>query len=494
MNLNSNCLSTLPFRNLERSWLWLLAVVAACVLCGCEEKDVRSRVKWSPDGRAALVVASDGVHLADADGQLSPVLFGESYPICWMPDSSHVVACRHEEEKTWGAAAQYLPRDVQEQVAESARKLRPILLAHTGDWNHWSKEEEEKLKNIDMTFSDAVMVYLRDYDDGALKKEIGDKVPEFMNSSVKIDVVQLYRMSAGAAQLERVLYRTAASVKEIRPSSNGKAVAVVEGSRDATGTSVVQLMVLLTAGGAPVNVARGVARFPDWSADGKALAYIEKVGSAGSMVSGSLRRRAIFDGYDRLLKEPGGVQELAVTAFDPYARVRCLKDGRIVFSSAEVSLPAAPDSQSNRSMLFCVDPKYARPIPLVAERFRYWLGDQAEFFAVSPDGRLVAVVCQCGEVYVLDVGAAKLTEVQARELDSETYKRAAFMPDWRSNDELTFCGPPGKVDDGHRIADVVMYSISSGKGRSLSDGWPAEARAFLNKPETPQQRSGEKAK
>jgi hypothetical protein len=237
-----------------------------------------------------------------------------------------------------------------------------------------------------------------------------------------------------------------------------------------------------------------VARFPDWSADGRALAYIEKIGSAGGMVSGTLRRRAVFDEYDRLLKEPGGVQELAVTAFDPYARVRCLKDGRIVFSSAEVSLPAAPDSQSNRSMLFCVDPKYARPIPLVPERFRYSLGAQAEFFAVSPDGRLIAVLCQRGEVYVLDVTSAKLTEVQPQELDSETYKRAAFMPDWRSNDELSFCGPPAKVDDGHRIADVIMYSISGGKGRGWSESWPAEARAFLNKPETTPPKSGEKAK
>src|SRR5262249_6614061 len=215
----------------------------------CDQQEVRYRVRWSPDGSKALIVASDGIHLANADGLLSPVLMADAYPVAWMPDSSRFAACRHKEVKDWVTVQKYLSKAAQASVIEAAKKLRPILLAHQGDWEHWSEAEEAQLKAIDLTYSEAVMVYLHDHDNGALRKKLGDKVPEYLKGAVKIDVVEVQRLSDQTSQLEKVMYETSGTIKELRASPNGAAIAVVEEVKSTNGDTDTTLTALLGDGG-----------------------------------------------------------------------------------------------------------------------------------------------------------------------------------------------------------------------------------------------------
>ncbi len=464
-------------------WSIVVAVMAVFVLTACDQHDVRYRVRWSPDGSKALVVASDGLRLANQDGNLSPVLLKDAYPLGWMPDSTRFAACRREEVRDWKTAQQYLSKAVQDNVIENAKKLRPILLAHKGDWEHWSEAEEAQIKTVNLTYSDAILVYLRDHDQGgALKKEMGDKVPEYLKGHVKIDVLEIHRLSDQTSQVEKVVYKTAAAIKELRPSPNAAAIVLVEESKDTSGDSVTELKVVFTDGGSPLLVGTAVARFPDWSPDGRSVVYIQREDVTPEVSAAKLCKRQVLDDQDKPLKEPGTVQVLAVTAFDQYGRARCLKDGSTIFSSSELVLPSAPDSPSHRPMLFSFDPKYSNLVRVIPDRLRYSMGAQCDLFEVSADGKHLAVISESGVVHVLDVASGKNVDAQSQELDPDTYRKAAFMPEWRTNDELTFAGPAAKAEGSKRIADVILYSVTGDKGASISDKWPAEARAFLDQP------------
>jgi hypothetical protein len=205
--------------------------------------------------------------------------------------------------------------------------------------------------------------------------------------------------------------------------------------------------------------------------------------ASSSVAAGKLCQRRVFDDEDRPLKELMDKQELASAVFNEYGRVRCLKDGRTIFSSAELNVPAAPDSQSQRALLFSVDPRYCNLVRIIPDRLRYSMGAQGECFAVSPNGQRLAVLSESGLVHVLDIASGKITEAQTHELDAGTYGRAAFMPEWRNDDEMTFAGPATKIEGSKRMADVVLYSVTRDKGANISDKWTAEASAFLDQAE-----------
>jgi len=231
-------------------------------------------------------------------------------------------------------------------------------------------------------------------------------------------------------------------------------------------------------------VAGGVARYPDWTADSRSLVFMQRAIDSSHGHAGKLCQRRVFDDQDKPLKELMEKQELASTVFNEFSRVRCLKDGRVIFSSAELTVPSVPDSQSQRPMLFSVDPRYFNLVKLIPERLRYSLGAQGECFAVSPDGLRRAILSECGLVHVLDIASGKFTQAQGHELEPNTYGRTVFMPEWRNDDEITFAAPATRLEGSKRVADVILYSLSRDKSANFSEKWTSEPGAFLDQPET----------
>src|SRR5205814_7868387 len=116
----------------------------------------------------------------------------------------------------------------------------------------------------------------------------------------------------------------------------------------------------------PRRVADLCARFVDWSPDGKFLTYARanppKVPAGDTLRLGTLRRIAICEadgtlkpqGIEDEVKKvkaadgqiqdtPSPAESLAGIVFNEWTKVRWLRDGRIIFVSAEVNLPVAND-------------------------------------------------------------------------------------------------------------------------------------------------------
>ena len=122
------------------------------------------------------------------------------------------------------------------------------------------------------------------------------------------------------------------------------------------------------------------------------------------------------------------------------AKVRCLADGRILFASTEVTLPAATRDMPQRWSLFSLDPsKRATVSRVLARQSEIDLPDMAYLFEVSPDETRAAVVGDKGRVAVVTLATGDVRMVQPMESASEGHGlKFKTVPKWRSNEELCF--------------------------------------------------------
>jgi Tol biopolymer transport system component len=219
-----------------------------------------------------------------------------------------------------------------------------------------------------------------------------------------------------------------------------------------------------------------VAVSPDWSPDGHSLVYITtaNTNSAESdLTLGVLARR-------RIVNEAGQLEiqktqdELAGLLFNGQTRVRCLKDGRILFASEEWRLPVTTNDLPQRQQLFALDPdRQATLSRLVPRSTHEMLPGDLNFFEVSPDEKRVAVVGDKSMVAVLTLASGNVDVLQGgKEGDLKS------IPCWRSATELCYVAMETARTNGQK-AEVVLWQ--PGKTNVLSRNWPEAARkGFLD--------------
>ena len=451
----------------RRVWRWTAVALAAagCLLLGgCLEQCV----VWSPDGERAAVILDHGLRLCGKDGKLTEVLVPNVNRVAWFGDSQQLVLARTHAEKTWAPLAQALGAERAAAFAAKSDAAWQRLRAGA-TWAQIGASFDEKELRL-------VRIYLRERQGEALRAKLG--AGDWASCEQQtIDVCELVAARCEGTTIVpgAPLYAGLGELKDIRVAPGDGAVAfTVEGllgRRDA-----LQLMVMLANTPGPATlVADRVAVSPDWTPDGRALVYLQASGAPvgkDDLLLGVLVRRGVLEaaGKIKLDAEP---QPLAGAIFDDGSRVRCLKDGRVVFNAAELSLPvAAEDYGGQRQQLFALDPtRQSTLVRLIPRKCEEDLPGMLNFFEVSPDERQVLIGSFRGGVSVLTLATGELQNIQS---DGPKKQGIQGAPVWRRDGTVTYTRRTGGTGGAKPARAVEVVVRDGGKEQVLSVGWPDE--------------------
>ena len=177
------------------------------------------------------------------------------------------------------------------------------------------------------------------------------------------------------------------------------------------------------------------------------------------------------------------MKTLAGIVFQDEIRVRCLSDGRIIFSTMEINLPCATGDMPQNASLFAIHPeKSPLVMRLVPRQSEAEMTDLVFFFEVSPDEKRVSITGSNGELCVLTLATG---EVWTLLDEDKTANECRLIPTWRSADELCYSMEP---EEGSNQDTIVLSKLNWDEHTEtkscLSTDWPeAVVKEFLVKAE-----------
>ena len=459
-----------------------LLIVAAAVTCGCLPE---KRVVWSPDGRWAAIRGSDGLYLCDPSGKLSerkPMVEGVT-SLAWLPDSKGLILSYVDAHAdTWDALAARLSAEQRRKVESVGPQLRNEILAHEGDWKNF---EPKTLGDFTPGETGAALLYVRDKLNEGLPEKLGEEWKKAQELRVDEHVLARARGSeTGKLELDGALARALDPFDELCVSPDGRTVAY---RRPAPGDEQTRplLVVAIEKPATPPLVAEHTAMFYDWSADGRYLVYAachtalpEK---SKELRLGVVARRQVCGDDGAVLGTLPEPEELAGILFQEEVRVRCLRDGRVLFATAELEVPCTSADMPQRAGLFSVDPGRQPGVTRVIPRPTvYMLPDAAFLFAVSPDERHVCIPGSNGRIVVLTLATGSFWEVAGEDKGNQL----RMQPTWRSSDELCFAVTPDLEKPAQVVLAKLNWNAQTAERRVLSADWPeAVGKDFLAAPE-----------
>ncbi|MCX7007537.1 MAG: hypothetical protein NTY53_09875 [Kiritimatiellaeota bacterium] len=461
---------------------WTLVVLLLVAGCRVEE-----RMVWSPDGSRAAVRVADQLCLMDSAGKLSAPLASNVTAVAWLPDGKSLVLVRSLSLTTWAEGARLLPSNEVATVEALARGLldtaKGALAAANGDV---AAIEEKFITPLNITPSEALapaVVCLLDTHKEALRQVFrtaknNAEVVRNLNSPETFTVSELavYPLKGSAP---RVLERTLADLSAPCPSSTAPVVAYLRGT---------ELRVAPLAGGTNrVVVAGKVAGRFDWTCDGRALLYaVPGTGKWEPKAINLFRieRQIVVDEHREMADSAIQVLAQAAANFEP--RVRCLPDGRVLFASLTLQLPAAADAiqaalfyppeRNTQHGLPAADAmqvahfylvRDAHTAPVVIPTPADALPQNLAAFAPSPDGKRIAVVSAGDdEVKVVNIASGAVETVSPQRVG-----KSHALPAWRGPNELYFAAFPAA--DAKR-PEWLRWSPGAAP-QIISGAWPVGA-------------------
>ena len=441
------------------------AALCLLLLSGCLEK----HFVWSPDGTRAAVIAKDGLHLCDADGKLSPLLLPDVRLVAWLGDSQRLVVARSRPVDDWASIARALGPERTASITAEAESLWQKLEAG-GQWGVLTmslggKKTPELLK-----------ICLRDRHGDALQAKVGAGDWAGLQSlHADLNELAVARVDGGPAQAGPALYEGLEKIEDLRVAPGDRAVAFTTDLSIDNDKECRLLVARLDAAGA-ATVAEHTAAYPDWSPDGRAVVYVQASGAAQDELRlATLVRREVL-GADGAVRVAEKGEDLAGLMFGNLARVRCLRDGRILFNAPEFNLPiSAKDADVEREELWAWDgARQSTLVRMVPRGEAENLPKGLTFFEVSPDDGRVLVGGVDGEVGVLTLATGEVSVWQK----AGDYNLMA-APVWRNAEEITYAQRTPFVDGKRpeRFAEVVRRRATPGPGDKevvLSKEWSKE--------------------
>lgn len=462
--------------NAKRIVLWSGVVLAA--LAGCVPE---KRVTWSPDGKWAAVRAGDGLYLCDAQGKLSPRVSTDATAVAWLSDSKRLLVAEATPIESWSAAAEALPPDRRAELEARALQLRDELLAigMVDDVQRYTS-----LRDLTGGEAAALGLLVRERHAAELRPKLGEDWAKLEELRPQLNTLRVLSVADdGGVEGGAVAVRSLDGFDGLVVSPNDRHVAYTVALL--YGTELRRLVVRPLGPGAARTVADGVGAAPAWSANGRELVYAACRGSSRDELQlGTINRRRVADDEGQLLAEFPEAVELAGIAFQSDMRMRCLRDGRILFASVELHLPAVSGDMPERTSLFVLDPErsplVARVLPRQVEGA---LPDGLALFEVSPDERRICVPGSKGELVVVTLATGDtVTVAEARDGNEPR-----TLPVWRTADVLCFSRAVDTAD-ARKPAELVLRQVPAAGGaplepQVLSRGWPLAAReGFLQQP------------
>jgi hypothetical protein len=456
-----------------RRTAWMPAVLMLVFLGGCLEK----HLVWSPDGTFAAVIAKDGLHLCDPDGKLTPLLLSGVDHVAWFDDSRRMAVARTRSLDDWTSVAKVIGSA---RVASVTREADAI-------WSKWEAGGSWSVLTMAIGQNSRrtlVKILLRDKHADTLRTKLNPGDWDSVKSE-HVDLAELLtaRMEGNQILPGPVLYTGLEKIEDIRLSPGDQAIAfTTDQTPDDDDES--RLMVALAHGGGATTVAERTAAYPDWTPDARSLVYVQAAagGKKDIRLATLIRREVLSDRWQ--IKPQENHDELAGMVFSNLIRVRCLKDGRILFNSAEFNLPMAErDVDTERERLFVLDPaRQSTLVRLIPRGEEENMPKNLTFFEPSPDQRRLLVGGFDGEVSVLTIATGEVGVVQKA---GDNNLLAA--PVWRNDDEITYArrNPAEGGKQPARKAEIVLQKLSPAKGDHetvLSREWSDDMLANVFSP------------
>jgi hypothetical protein len=476
----------------------ILACLSLLMLIGfgCEPEQL---VVWSPDGTRAAVIGPDGLYLSNPAGKLTGLLIKDVRKVAWFSDSKRIAAAREVKVKTWKEAVAYLEPERAKRLENEAEKLFKDMMAQEKLSDEYARKVLEAPDGPEIGEFLAMVLYIGEKHAEELKKKVTEEEWQKFNdgSGFSVMLLQVYELGADSAREGVVLASSFLKISDIRPSPTNSVIAYVAG--DGSQKELWSVWVVPSDGKAqPRRVADLCARFVDWSIDGKYVGYARanppKVKITDTLRLGTLRRMQVCEADGTLRAQPfadevtrevqpdGSVNEtpspadsLAGIIFNEWTKVRCLRDGRILFVSCEVELPVTSDDVPTRLTLFALDPaKQATVSRVFSRRIEGEVGDALQFFEVNADQTLVATPGSDGRMVVVSLNGANVMEVVGK----KDGRKMHMVPSWRSSDELCFALTNEGDAAQKRPAEVYLWRQGQ-EAKLLSKEWGDEVVAAL---------------
>jgi len=493
---------------------WVVVVGIALLLSGCV---LPKLYEWSPDGKWMTVLTGDDAKdmlIVDSDGHVQAGRLQGVDVATWFPDSRHLLVARELQAKTWDSAAFLFSADQIKAIGAAAARLDDFEKTYdwtapkADSWNQFqakftaSEQQAERNDEILNSQPVAVAMYFRDHADDATKAKIPEgRWKELAEFNQSYSVVQVCAFDPAQITIGPTLMTGLSGIADLRisPTAANVMIVVEKGNNDDN-----QELWLAPADGSAqaVKFVDQAATYPDFSPDGRDIAFVRPAQNQQGPTTGlgSLSRMRIANDDGKLIQAaPSGTpatgpgqattqsgattptEDLAGLIYSNSTRVRWLKDGRIIFSGVQVTLPAASQDMPSHPEIFAFAPgKQAVVSRLLPRQSFNEIGDGAEYFEISPDGTHVSIPDGSGKVDVVDLGSGNVSAVQDKPTGNDKGNKLQTIPVWRSDDELTFTAPDGKGQ-----TQVVLWSISKNSGKTLSAGWAAATQPATAPSTTP---------
>jgi hypothetical protein len=446
----------------------LVSAAAFLLTSGCRPDE---GLWWAPGGTVAAVRATDGLRMTSANGELSaPVLPREIQSVSWLRDGSAFVVSRRYTVADWKSAESLIAPTEAAAARELARAMPDLLKAGlTASGGSWDDIEEKFLKplglkgDIDTIFRAAAELH---------RDKMLQAIAAFPNAK------KLEQDLLGDTNGIQIFEITLMPMRNEKPAEPKAILRSLRPLLDPVVSSHQSLLAYRTGDGAlkaraldgtnDVVVADDDANSAIWSIDGRSLIYVVLRENG----IGEIRTRTVVNGDGKLFSN-GDVpnsQTLAMAALDPAGprpRLHAMPDGRILFASVSITLPASLDGISPNGQLFLLD--VTKPgAPIVPIKITEGsLPADLNAFAVSPDGRWIAVVeAGTDAVAVLEVSTGKVQIISP----AHNGWKSRLVPAWRNNSELTFAA----FNDDAAKRPILMIWQAGGQPRALTKNWPDE--------------------
>jgi dipeptidyl aminopeptidase/acylaminoacyl peptidase len=450
--------------------------ILAGLLAGCIPE---KRIVWSPDGSVGAVATPNGLYFIKPDGAvLKPRLTGTATRCDWFPDGRRLAVVHTTKAKKWADIAGLFDAEQQKSVEQDARKLHERLLAHEGSLDGFKIDPDN---TIPAAMETAMMLFMVERLHEGLPEKFGDKWEQVKDLEVSIWRAQVFTLEGDKLAAGPVLVSTLNEIHQPRVAPNGKNVALLKAGED-TASDAVGLHVVSAQGGPTRVVGHSTAFDYDWSPDGRSLAFIYRSPAAADESRGgeyaelgTLATIQVADAEGALLKQWEKLEDKVGLLFHGMLGVRWLSDGRILFASAEVTLPATKHDMPQQWSLYVLDPRTPASVCRVLRRD---LDRQVEFslprFAVSPDEKRVLLPGANAGVICYEFASGQATTLVESTGGQGEVKS---LPIWRTNAEACFVRPGGS-----NRSEVVLAG-TDGTAKVINKEWPEEMQeGWLSNP------------